>query len=188
MKLNLGCGRRRYEDFLNVDAAPECEPDLVFDVETFPWPWDDDSVEAVRFIHSLEHMGAEPRVFLKLMQELYRVCRPGALVEIAVPHPRSDTFIGDPTHVRIISPDVLNLFDRQLNAQWQAEGTPNTPLALYTQVDFRLAAANLVLAEPYSSQHAAGALDREALNHLLATQNNIAQEWQLVLEVVKPLR
>lgn len=186
MKLNLGCGRRRYEDFLNVDAAPECEPDLVFDVETFPWPWEDNSVETVRFIHSLEHMGGDPKVFLRLMQEIYRVCRPGARIEIAAPHPRSDSFIGDPTHVRIISPDVMNLFNAELCAEWQAQGVPNTPLALYTGVDMRLVAARLVLAEPYGSQQAAGALDMETLNHLLATQNNIGLEWQMELDVVKP--
>src|SRR5438045_1861977 len=130
MKLNLGCGRRKLEGFVNVDAAAECGPDLVFDVESFPWPWADSSIDEVRFIHSLEHMGADPKVFLKLMQELYRVCRPGAQVHIAAPHPRSDAFIGDPTHVRIVTPQVMQLFSRELNDEWEARGVPNTPLAL----------------------------------------------------------
>ena len=47
------------------------------------------------------------RVFLGMMKELYRICRDGAEIEINVPHPRHDNFIGDPTHVRIITPDTL---------------------------------------------------------------------------------
>ena len=186
MKLNLGCGRRKVEGFVNVDAAPECAPDLVFNVETFPWPWADSSIEEVRFIHSLEHMGGDPQVFLRLMQELYRVCRPGAQVHIAAPHPRSDAFIGDPTHVRIITPQVLQLFSRKLNDEWEAQGVPNTPLALYTGVDFQIVGANLVLAEPYSTQQKSGELSRETVLQLLRTQNNIAEEWHISLEAVKP--
>ena len=28
-KINLGCGNKMMEDFLNVDVAPECEPDII---------------------------------------------------------------------------------------------------------------------------------------------------------------
>jgi len=186
MKLNLGCGRRRLDGFVNVDSAPECEPDLVVDVEAFPWPWADNSIEEVHFIHSLEHMGGDPKVFLKLMQELYRVLQPGGRVRVVAPHPRSEAFIGDPTHVRIVTPTVLQLFNRPLNEEWQAGGVPNTPLALYTGVDFRLLSANLTVKEPYLSQYRSGELSAEALKHMIETQNNIGEEWQMVLEAVKP--
>ena len=46
-------------------------------------------------------MGADPKVFLKIMQELHRIGRPGCRVVIHVPHPRHDNFLGDPTHVRV---------------------------------------------------------------------------------------
>jgi hypothetical protein len=90
--------------------------------------------------------------------------------------------------VRIISPEVMKLFDRERNAEWQANGDANTPLGLYTGVDFRLVATRLVLQEPFSSQRTAGELDDETLRRLLASQNNVGDEWQLELEVVKPAR
>lgn len=188
MKLNLGCGQHRLDGYINVDAAAACEPDQVVDLEVFPWPWADDSVAVARFHHSLEHMGGDPKVFLRIMQELYRVMVPGGRLEIAAPHPRSDGFIGDPTHVRIVTPQVLQLFDRRLNAEWQAQGAPNTPLAIYTGVDFAIRKTTLILNEPWLSQHRSGALSREGLDLLLRTQNNIASEWQIELRAEKPPR
>ena len=185
MKLNLGCGYDRREGFVNVDSQAECAPDQVVDLEQLPWPWPDGSVEAVLFHHSLEHLGGDPKVFLGLMQELYRVCAPGAVIEIVVPHPRSDNFLGDPTHVRPISPQVMQLFDRQLNDEWKANRVSNTPLAHYLGVDFAITKARAVLDEPYSGQMKAGELSGEAANLLMRTQNNIASEWRIEMVVRK---
>ena len=93
MKLNMGCGHNKREGYVNVDMSPVCNPDVVWDLETLPWPWQDNSVDGVLFNHSLEHLGQIARVFLGMMKELYRVCRDGAEIEINVPHPRHDNFI-----------------------------------------------------------------------------------------------
>ncbi len=156
MKLNMGCGHNKMPDYVNVDLSPACDPDMVCDLEVLPWPVDDDSVDTVRFNHSLEHLGQDSRVFLGMMKELYRVCRNGAEIEIIVPHPRHDAFIGDPTHVRIITPGTLNLFNRALCDECKRIGAANTPLAHYLDVDFRLVRWNSVLAEPYSTQFEKG--------------------------------
>ena len=47
------------------------------------------------------------------MQELYRVCRHAAVLDITVPNSSHDSFTADPTHVRPILPLTLALFDRQ---------------------------------------------------------------------------
>jgi predicted SAM-dependent methyltransferase len=106
MKLNMGCGQHKLPDYINVDTASECSPDVLFDLEQHPWPWESDSVDAVLFNHSLEHLGAEVGAFKTIMRELYRICRDGATVQINVPHPRHDDFIADPTHVRAITPGI----------------------------------------------------------------------------------
>lgn len=186
MKLNLGCGHNRLDGFVNVDASPECEPDQVVDLETFPWPWPDSSVDLAVFNHSLEHMGAETKVFLGLMKELYRVCAPDARVQIAAPHPRSDNFIGDPTHVRIISPQVLDLFDKAKNDEWRAQGAANSPLAHYTGVDFQIVGVQLRLKREYDEKLKSGELSQDQVTHLVRTQNNIAEEWRIELRVRKP--
>ncbi|WP_374471701.1 hypothetical protein [Phenylobacterium sp.] len=181
MKLNMGCGHNRIEEFVNVDAAAECQPDVVWDLEIAPWPWPDDCAEEVRFIHSLEHMGGDPKAFLAIMKELYRICAPGARVVIHAPHPRHDNFISDPTHVRPITPATLQLFDRELNDAWRAARVANTPLAHYTDVDFRLAERSAVLAEPYASQLSAGTLSSAEVDLLARERNNIVAEYRLTL-------
>lgn len=185
MKLNMGCGLNKAEGYVNVDMFPEGEPDVLWDLEKTPWPWGDNSVDEVVFNHSLEHIGAESRVFLSMMKELYRVCRGGARIQINVPHPRSDDFIGDPTHVRAISPHMLCLFSRKANLEWQAQGAANSPLALYLNVDFEVANATYMLEEPYATLFQNGKLSEDELNTAVKERNNIVKEVRITLDVVK---
>jgi hypothetical protein len=171
MKLNLGCGNHKVEGFVNVDAAPECAPDQLVDLEAFPWPWPDDSVEAALFHHSLEHMGADARVFVGVMTELYRVCAPDAVVRVVAPHPRHDSFLGDPTHVRPILPQMFQLFDRRLNEKWKATAAANTPLAIYAGLDFETTSVRHVLEEPYAGQFDRKELTGDDVAWLMRTHN-----------------
>lgn len=138
LRLNLGCGSRKIPGFLNVDCAEICNPDLVLNLENTPWPWADDSVVEIRLTHVLEHLGQRTEDFLAIIKEIYRVCCDGAHVEIVVPHPRHDTFLGDPTHVRPILPSTLDLFNRRLNSEWGKLNAANTPLGDILQVDFEI--------------------------------------------------
>lgn len=185
MKFNMGCGLNKRPGWINVDAAAASDPDEVWDLEQTPWPWPTDCAEEVWFVHSLEHMGGDPKVFLAIMQELYRIARPGCRIRIHVPHPRHDNFLGDPTHVRAILPQTLLLFDRRLNESWRASGHANTPLALYTGVDFKLVERRTILDEPFASQLASGELSEAEVRRMIQRENNVASEYQLILEARK---
>ena len=181
----MGCGHNRVPGSVNVDVSPACKPDLVCDLEDLPWPWPSDSVDRVRFNHCLEHLGQDPKIFLGMMKELYRICRNGSEVEINVPHPRHDDFIGDPTHVRAITPELLTLFNRDANDQWKASGAANTPFAHYLGVDFELASVSTVLAEPYATRYQRGELTAETLGEMARERNNIVAEYRMALRVKK---
>jgi SAM-dependent methyltransferase len=185
LKFNMGCGLNHRPGYVNVDASAECRPDEVVDLEATPWPWADNCADEVRFIHALEHMGGESRVFLGLMRELYRICAPGAAVVIHVPHPRHDNFLNDPTHVRPITPQILNLFDREANEDWRRLGAANTPLALYTGVDFKVAEVQTVLAEPYMTQLREQRITPAEIEEAVRARNNVIEEWRLTLLVRK---
>lgn len=85
MKIELGGGKYpRGEGFLNIDQDEVA--DVICDLSK-GIPLEDDSVDEVYSSHFLEHI-PNPHGFLD--QEVCRVCKVGALVEIRVPHPMSD--------------------------------------------------------------------------------------------------
>lgn len=186
MKLNLGCGFNKKPDYINVDLFDECEPDLRHNLEELPWPWPDNSVDRVLFNHSLEHLGQSTSTFLGIIKELYRVCRNGAQVDIHVPHPRHDDFMNDPTHVRIITPELLSLFSRAMNDEYQERGAANSRFAHYLHVDFEVVHIFKVLAEPHLSRFQQGLVTVEQLDELASSQNNVIREYEIALIVHKP--
>jgi len=183
LKLNLGCGQKPQPGFVNVDKFGN--PDLKWDLETFPWPWPENSVSEILMSHVLEHLGATSDVFIGIMKELYRVCEPGAKIRIVVPHPRHDFFIGDPTHVRPVTPEMLSLFSRRENLRWKELGAANSPLALYHNVDFQIDDVQYILDEPYSSEFRSGKLSQEEFQKLMRKYNNVVTEIHIILAVIK---
>lgn len=169
LRLNMGCGSHHLSGHINVDKYPPA--DIVFDLEnTNPcakgvngnpqyWPWDDNSVDEVLFHHSLEHMGSSTEGFLHIIKELWRVCKNGAAVTITVPHPRHDDFINDPTHVRPITPMILELFNKENNEAWASSGAPNTPLAMQLGVDFLITSCTACIEEEYAGMPNAATKD-----------------------------
>ncbi len=188
MRLNLGCGGDKRDGWVNVDKYDAAAPDQLVDLEAFPWPWDDDSVEQILLKHVLEHLGRDPDVYLNIFKELWRVCRAGAEIEIVVPHPRHDSFLNDPTHVRAVTPEGLQMFSRKENRKWQREKLANTPLGLYIDVDFDVAKVDMTPAEPWRTQFRKGKLKPAELNDAMRRFNNVILETNVVLKVVKPLR
>lgn len=81
-KLNLGSGEFLKAGFVNVDYYSISSPDIVHDLSKFPYPFEDNYFELVEADHVLEHL-EEP---FEVMRELYRICAPGAIIHIRVPH------------------------------------------------------------------------------------------------------
>jgi hypothetical protein len=186
LKLNLGSGQNPKPGFVNVDKFGS--PDVVCDLEQFPWPWEDSSVAEVELFHVLEHLGESTATFIGIMKELYRVCRDGAVIRIGVPHPRSDDYLNDPTHVRPITPEMMSLFCRRLNLEWKRAGASNSPLGLYHDVDFEVTSVNYDLTREWAQRLQSGAVTQQQLADAAKAQNNVVRQTRIELRVVKPPR
>ncbi len=183
LRLNLGCGAKRLDGYINVDKFGD--PDLCFDLETFPYPWNDNSVAEIEMHHVLEHLGQKTETYLKIIQELYRICQPGAKIHISVPHHRSDRFFHDPTHVRPITAVGLSMFSKQRNREWQEAGKAFTLLALYLNVDFELTKVVYTPSEVWLDRYPDSATDTELLLRESEIYSNLIKEVKMILVAVK---
>lgn len=81
-RLNLGSGHFKDEDCINVDIDLRTEPDMSFDLEEVPYPFEDGRFEQIRASHVLEHL-TDP---FAAMREWHRLLSPGGELHIRVPH------------------------------------------------------------------------------------------------------
>jgi predicted SAM-dependent methyltransferase len=107
--LELGCGQNKQniEFFKNqmqievtkvigVDFA-DCEGvDVVHDLTEFPYPFEDESVDAIFSSHFLEHLDGFER--MKFFDECYRILKPKGKIRCIHPYYKSVRAIQDPTH------------------------------------------------------------------------------------------
>ncbi len=183
--MNIGCGINKYDGYVNIDSVDLYLPDLLMNAEVVPWPFEESSIDEIMFNHSLEHMGGDNEVFFSLICELYRVCANGAIVQINVPHPRHDNFINDPTHVRIVTPELLSLFSKKNNLTWRETGAPNTQLALRLNVDFDILHVDVTPDEKYTKLIGDGFYGADEIFDLSRKYNNVISEYKIVLKVNK---
>ena len=105
--VDLGCGSRKKPGAIGVDIARIRQVDLIADVmKTLPFR--DASVDEVYASHLVEHV----EDLMAFMGEVWRICKPGALVHFRFPHGSTPYVIWkDPTHRRGVFLDTFDYFD-----------------------------------------------------------------------------
>lgn len=101
MRLNLGCGHQILDGWINLDRS-DFGQQVVRDV-TRGLPFSDGTFDEILADNLLEHIPpGDDSVFV--MNEIYRVCKPGAKVTVIVPHAFSQGAHQDPTHCNYFVP------------------------------------------------------------------------------------
>ena len=185
VKLNLGCGSKKLQGYINIDKYDTYKPDIIHDLEKFPYPFEDNTINEILLSHVLEHIGQNPDIFNSIIKEFYRICVHGAKIDIRVPHPRHDDFIADPTHVRPITALGLSLYNKDLNKKWELSGAANTPLAIIHNVDFRIKHVTHVLDKKYINLLKSEKIQKDEIEDLAHKYNNVIQEIKIDWEVIK---
>ena len=81
--LNLGCGTSKIKGTISGDIDPSVEPDIVFDLEKPPYPFQDSSIDCILFLHVIEHL--EEHFHFTVLKEFYRIISATGRVIIAYP-------------------------------------------------------------------------------------------------------
>lgn len=97
--LDLGCSTNKSEQAFGVDIDIANNPDVVFDLNKFPYPVKDSTVDRVVAKHILEHLGDLYGIF----REVHRILKKGGDFIIEVPHFSCRVAYSEPEHNRFYS-------------------------------------------------------------------------------------
>lgn len=118
-RLDIACGQRKAPGFVGIDLSGDA--DITHDLFSYPWPIKPRRVQEVRISHFVEHIphhrpewGAVDG-WWKFWDEVHRITKPGAKVEITHPYVMNGRAFWDPTHVRFIHETTWYYLD----AEWR---------------------------------------------------------------------
>lgn len=107
--VDLGCGQiKATKEFFeeNMKVVPDkvvgvdiakCEGvDIIHDLTKFPYPFKDESVDAIYSSHFVEHLDGIERI--KFFNECYRILKPEGKMRLTHPYYKSVRAVQDPTH------------------------------------------------------------------------------------------
>lgn len=97
--IDLGCKKSKTKGAIGVDINPDSQADVIHDLETTPYPFPDNHADLIFAKQILEHLN-NPKT---LIQEAYRILKPGGKLVVEVPHFSNSFSYGDPEHKRFFS-------------------------------------------------------------------------------------
>ncbi|QLJ53451.1 MAG: hypothetical protein Sv326_1276 [Candidatus Fermentimicrarchaeum limneticum] len=110
--LELGCGNYKGKgcpykgEVIGVDIDSNSQADVVWDLEKFPYPFQDNEFDAVYSHHCLEHLEDTVAV----MNEIWRITKSGGKVFIVVPYGVSEWSHSNPTHRKFFAYNSITHF------------------------------------------------------------------------------
>ncbi len=93
--LSVGCGERPSENnVVRLDLSSEVNPDIVWNLNTIPYPFEDNSFSEIECFDVIEHVDNIPPV----LEEFHRILQPNGLIKLTTPHFSCANSFIDPTH------------------------------------------------------------------------------------------
>ncbi|HWR53490.1 MAG TPA: methyltransferase domain-containing protein [Bryobacteraceae bacterium] len=92
--LDVGCGIKKLAGAVGIDRNPASAADVLCDLDRAPYPFRDDSFDALQATHVIEHVAD----VMRAMEEFHRLVRAGGRVRIVTPHYTDFSSFCDPTH------------------------------------------------------------------------------------------
>jgi SAM-dependent methyltransferase len=130
-ELLIGCGNDKkkkitfsqspddWHNLTTLDIDPGCKPDVVWDLNVLPLPFDDNTFDEIHASEVLEHVGRQGdwKFFFDEFYDFWRILKPGGFLVATVPSWDSPWAFGDPGHTRVICRESLIFLDQTLYEQ-----------------------------------------------------------------------
>jgi SAM-dependent methyltransferase len=107
-------GNSTWYSLTTLDINPDHNPDVVWDLCRFPFPFDDNTFDEIHAYEVLEHTGAQGdyKFFFQQFSEFWRILKPEGLIAASVPKWDSMWAWSDPSHTRVITDGTLVFLDQ----------------------------------------------------------------------------
>lgn len=102
------------DGLITLDINPDRKPDIVWDLENLPLPFEDGIFDEIHAYQVLEHLGSQgdQDQFFGFFNEMYRLIKPKGIVCLSFPNVTSEWVWGDPGHKRFIHPYYFNFLSQ----------------------------------------------------------------------------
>lgn len=127
--LDIGCGKNKTVSAIGVDKFKLEGVDIIYDIEILHLPFKGNCIDKIICNSVLEHVTN----LVNIMEDFFRILKPGGLLVVNVPHGYSTNYITDPTHKRPFGVRTMEYFT--------AEG----PLSYYSKVRFEIVDRKVIL-------------------------------------------
>ena len=118
MDLLLGAGKNRQRKFgpkkdwdklITLDMNEAHKPDVVWNLEHLPLPFEDNQFDSVSAFDVMEHIGQQGdwKFFFRQWSDIWRILKPGGHFCGISPDIESRWAWGDPGHSRVVIPESL---------------------------------------------------------------------------------
>ena len=114
--LDIGCGYNKVENSVGMDIAKLKGVDVVHDILNFPYPFNNNTFNAIYLRHVIEHFNIEE--IKKVLSECYRILSDDGTLIISVPHAFSLAAYTDVTHKNFFTFNSGKFFDKNYSKSY----------------------------------------------------------------------
>lgn len=107
--LDVGCGDAKVNGAIGMDIAPLEGVDIVHNLTSYPWPFEDETFDEIYMLNIIEHL---PNT-IQVMEEIYRILKKGGLVHIVTVYWNHRHSISDPQHCTFYNEVTWEFFTGQ---------------------------------------------------------------------------
>lgn len=106
---------KEYQNPTTLDIVEEHKPDVVWDLNNLPYPFENESYDEIHAYEVLEHCGVQGdwKFFFEQFSEFHRILKPGGYFIASVPMWDQAWAWGDPGHTRVIAANTLMFLEQK---------------------------------------------------------------------------